>query len=365
MLAMTYRAAACRRSKRERGFALVAAIVFLFVIMMLGASMIQLAVQELANASRAKREAQAFNLAEAGIDYAAWRLYNDGGSGLPKTWTESGLAGGSFSVTAQNWNGSPTTVLLMSTGLSQGWTSEVKVVGKFLSNGVSDQNVVFDHAVFSNSDMTMSGSFDITGDAHANGNITLKGSPTVLGNVSAMGAIRTQGSPNVSGTKLASQPRIAMPTIDLAHYKAEATTILTGDQSFTGTTDLNGITYVQGNATINGSFRGKGVIVVTGNVTINGNALLTQASDEFAVVCAGAVKINGNCKIQGWIYAHNVNVPSVFQGNGNADITGGVAADVINASGSLKVTYKSATVELPGASVAPAQFDAVSWNRVR
>ncbi len=351
--------------REDRGFALIAAIVFLFVVLMIGSSMISQAVQELNTASRAKKETLAFNLAEAGIDYAAWKLYNDGGSGLPKTWTQSDLAGGSFSVTAQNWNGSATTILLTSTGTSQSWTSEVKVVGKFLNNGVSDQNAVFDHAVFSNSDMTMSGSFDITGDAHANGNITLKGSPTVDGDVSAMGKINNQGSPNISGSLLQNQPRISMPAIDLAHYRAEATTILTGDQSFTGTTNLSGITYVEGNATINSNFSGKGVIVVTGSVRINGNALLTQASDEFALVCAGGVRVNGNCRIEGWIYAHNVDVPSTFDGNGNAEVIGGVAADIIKATGSLKVEYKAVTVEMPGATVAPAQFDAVSWRRVK
>jgi len=354
-----------RSGGRNPGFALIAAIVFLFVVLMIGSSMISQAVQELSTAGRAKKETVAFNLAEAGIDYAAWKLYNDGSTGLPKTFAQSGLAGGSFTVTAQNWNGSASTVLLTSTGTSQGWTSEVKVVGKFLSNGVSDQNQVFDHAVFSNSDMTMSGSFDITGDAHANGNITLKGSPTVDGDVSAMGKVKNQGSPNISGSILQDQPRISMPAIDLAHYRAEATTILTGDQSFTGTTDLSGVTYVEGNATINGSFRGQGVIVVTGSVRINGNATLTQASDEFALVCAGGVRVNGNCRIEGWIYAHNVDVPSTFDGNGNAEVIGGVAADIIKCNGSLRVEYKSVTVEMPGATSAPAQFDAVSWRRVK
>ena len=355
-----------RRSRNaDEGFALIAALVFLFVILMLGSNMIAQAVQELSTAGRAKKETLAFNLAEAGIDYGAWKLYNWGGSGLPKTWSKSDLAGGAFTVTAENWNGSATTILLTSTGTAQGWTSEVKVVGKFLTNGADDQNAVFDHAVFSNADMTMSGNFDITGDAHANGNITLKGSPSVDGDVSAMGKVKKQGSPNITGTITENQPRISMPAIDLAYYQAKATTILNGNQSFTGTTDLDGITFVDGDVTINGSFRGQGVIVVTGSVRMNGNATLTQASDAFAIVAAGGVRINGNCRIEGWIYAHNVDIPSTFEGNGNAEVIGGVAADVIKCNGSLTVIYKEVTVEMPGATVAPAQFDAVSWRRVR
>jgi len=355
-----------RRSRNaDEGFALIAALVFLFVILMLGSNMIAQAVQELSTAGRAKKETLAFNLAEAGIDYGAWKLYNWGGSGLPKTWSKSDLAGGSFTVTAENWNGSATTILLTSTGTAQGWTSEVKVVGKFLTNGVDDQNAVFDHALFSNSDMTISGNYTVTGDAHANGNVTIKGSPLVDGDLSAMGTVKNQGSPTITGTISQNQPRISMPAIDLAYYRAKASTILTGDQSFTGTTDLNGITFVDGDATINGSFRGQGVIVVAGSVMINGNATLTQASDEFAVIAARGMRINGNCRIEGWLYAHSVDIPATFEGSGNAEVIGGIAADVIKCNGSLNVTYNEVTVEMPGATVAPAQFDAVSWRRVR
>ncbi len=348
-----------------RGFALVAAIVFLFVILLLGGSMISQAVQEMSNASRIKKETAAFNLAEAGIDYAAWQLYNNGSDDLPTTWTKYPFDGGRFSVTAKQWGSSANTIELTSTGVYRGWTSKVKVVGVFLDNPTGPQNPVFNHALFSDADLTMGGTFDLIGDVHANGNITMRGGPSVDGDVSAMGNIRQQGSADVTGDILDHQPRIPMPAIDLAYYRANATTIIEGDHNFNNDTDLDGITFVDGDATINGRFRGKGVIVVTGSVHINGNASLVNPTDEFAIICAGGVRVNGNCHIEGWIYAHNVEVPSVFEGNGSAEIIGGVAADVIDCSGTLKVTYKQVDVEMPGNNAAPPQFDAVSWRRIK
>ncbi len=349
----------------DRGFALIAAIIFLFVILILGASMVSQAVQEMSNASRIKKETAAFNLAEAGIDFAAWQLYNNGSDSLPQTWTRYPLTGGHFTVTAEEWGGTGNTILLTSDGVYQGWTSRVKVVGVFLDSPDGPQNPVFSHALFSDADLTMSGTFDLIGDVHANGNITIKGGPSVDGDVSAMGNIKNKGDPDITGDILDNQPRIPMPAIDLAYYRANATTILEGDQNFSNITDLDGITFVDGNATINGQFRGTGVVVVTGSVRVNGNATLVNPEDEFAIICAGGVRVNGSCRIEGWVYAHNVDVPSTFQGNGNAEIIGGVAADVIKCNGTLSVTYKQVDVEMPGNDAAPPQFDAVSWRRVR
>ncbi len=361
------RANPCVPQKRtEKGFALISAVAFLVLLLGFGASMLQQTIQELSRADRAKKETRAFNLAEAGIDYAAWRLYNGEGSTLPVTWGRTDLSNGSFTVTVDSYNGASDTFVLISTGTSQGWNSVVKVVGSFLSNPGEPENPVFDYALFSDADLTLSGTFDLTGKVHTNGKATCKGGPKVDGDLSAVGPITIKGSANITGSKTSGVPKVAMPTIDFAYYRSIANTVYTGDTTLSGNTTLNGVTYIDGNATIGGQFSGTGVIVVKGNVSMNGNATLVSSStDEMAIVASGTVRINGNCRIEGWVYTHNVDVPSEFLGNGTADIVGGVAADVINCNGTLKIEYKQPTVNLPGGSGAPAQFDSISWRRLR
>ena len=109
------------------------------------------------------------------------------------------------------------------------------------------------------------------------------------------------------------------------------------------------------------------MIVVTGDVIVNGGAVLdVNAGAEFAIVTTGSIRTNGNCTIKGFLYAHNVSANADFTGNGTADITGGVVSDVVSkANGTIDITYKQPTVEMPGAQGAPPQFAAISWRRVR
>lgn len=352
------------KKTRQGGFALLTAMSFLVMVLALGGVMVQQAIHELAVASRAKRETRAFNLAEAGVDYAAWQLYNNPSTILPATWARSDLGGGTFTVEADYYPDTTDAIVLTSSGNSQGWTSQVKVIGMFLDAGGAGQNAAFDHALFSDVDLAMSGNFDIEGDVHSNGNATVQGSVAIAGDLSACGSVGIKGNPDIGGV-IPGADRVSMPTVDLQYYRSVATDVYTGGHTFNGNTTLDGVVFVEGEASINANFSGTGVIVVDGDVHINGNATLESEADEFAIVSTGSVRVNGNCTIEGWVYTHNVDVPGVFHGNGNADITGGVAADVVWCNGNMDITYRPSTVDLPGSASAPAQFASISWRRVR
>jgi cytoskeletal protein CcmA (bactofilin family)/type II secretory pathway pseudopilin PulG len=351
----------------ESGFALLSAMIFLVVLLLVGASLVQTSSQELQTASRVRKESRALNLAEAGIDHAAWKLYYAPSTPLPATWTRTDLPTGTFTVTATQYVGAtgpmPNTVVLQSTGVAQGWTSQLKVVGRFLQNPGTN-NPIFDQALFSDAELRIGGTADIKGNVHANANIKFNGSPKVDGDVSAVGSITNKGT--VTGTRTPNAPRVPMPTIDLAYYRSIATTVINGNYNFNGNATLDGVTFIAGDCSINSTFSGKGVIVCSGNVTINGSARLQSLeNDEMAIVAAGSVRCNGNCRIEGFVYTHNLDVPAGFTGNGTADIYGGVAADVINISGTLLLEYREPTLPLPGDTSAPAQFASISWRRVR
>jgi cytoskeletal protein CcmA (bactofilin family)/Tfp pilus assembly protein PilV len=352
--------------RNQGGFALVSAMIFLVILLILGASLVQQAVQETRTASRAKKETRAFNQAEAGIDYAAWRLYvYDRPASYPVTWSRTDLPEGTFQVTVDRYQGQDDTLVLQSVGTSQGWQSQVKVVGKFLPSDPGENNGIFDNALFSDTNLTLSGNAYVEGSVHTNGNMTLKGSTNVVGDLAAVGSI--SGKPAVPAPPYDRTPgvaRVPMPTIDLQYYRSIATTIYNGDHTFSGTTTLNGVTFVNGAVGLHGQFAGKGIIVATGQVTVNGNCTLADSGAEFAIVAANNVRVNGTCTIEGFIYAHSVSVAS-FLGNGTATIVGGVVADAINVNGTINITYKKPTVELPGADSAPAQFAAISWRRLR
>lgn len=360
-----HRMRACKPKRAQQGFALLSAVVFLVVLLATGATMIQHGMQDMYEASRAKKETRAFQLAEAGVDYAAWQLYNNPSTILPASWTRTDMGDGTFTVTAEAHDDCADAIVLTSIGDSQGWEAEVKVVGQFLQAGGGGQNAVFDHALFSDADLTLSGNFNVEGDVHANGKATLKGNPSVDGDVTAVGSINVKGNPDVSGDVTGGVAQVEMPTVDLEYYHSIATDIYSDGHTFSGNTSLSGVVYVEGDAHINGNFSGTGVIVVEEDVHINGNATVEAEGDEFAIVSCGTVRVNGNCTIEGWVYTHNVDVPGLFRGNGNADIIGGVAADRVNCNGNMDITYSTPTVDLPGSSSAPAQFDGISWRRIR
>jgi len=344
-------------------------MIFLVVLLLLGASLVQTSTQELHVSSRVRKDARALNLAEAGVDYAAWALYNGAGSSLPVTWSRSNLTGGTFTVTASRYydGGSPVpdTVVLESTGVSQGWTSEVKVIGRFLANP-GTFNPVFGHALFSDAELRISGNANVRGNVHSNANVRVDGSADVDGDLSCTGSIKVKGSANITGDTTPGAPQVPMPTIDLEYYESIATTVINGDYNFNGNETLDGVTFVDGDVTINATFSGQGMIVCSGDVTVNGSATLESLEDdELAIVTAGSVSINGTCRIEGFIYAHSVDFTSGFLGSGTADILGGVVADVVNVTGTLLLEYREPTLPLPGDSSAPAQFAAISWRRVR
>jgi len=356
-----------RRMGNPRGSAFLTAMIFLVILLGFGASFVEMSIQEVSRASRIRKETRALSLAEAGLDYAAWRIYNESPASYPVPYSRTNLPEGSFSAEVDVYedadgNPVPNSLQVVSTGVSQGWTAQVKAVGQYLISP-GDNNGIFDNALFSDSDMTVQGNANITGTVHSNGNLTVKGSSTIAGDASSSGWLSESGT-HITGSKTQYTAKKSMPTVDIQYYRSQATTSYTSSQTFTGTT-LDGIVFVDGDVTISGQVDGKGVIVATGTIHVNGNTYLADADAEFALVTTGSVRVNGGARIEGGIYAHNVDVPAEVLGLGTADILGFVVADVITSTGNLKVTYNPPTIELPGSSDAPVQLDVISWRRVR
>jgi len=356
-------------ARNRRGSAFITALIFLVVLLGLGASFVGMSLQEVVRASRARKENRALALAEAGLDYAAWRIYNETPTSYPITFARTDLPEGSFSATVDIYldadgNPVPNSLLVVSTGLSQGWTAQVKAVGQYLISP-GENSSVFDNALFSDADMEIQGTADIIGSVHSNANITVKGSPSVVGDVSAAGWINDPNK-RIQGTTTPYSAKKSLPTVDLQYYRGKASKVYSRPQTFSGTIDLDGVIFVDGDVDISGQVSGKGVVVATGTIRVNGNVTLANPdSDAFALISTKKVKVNGTARIEGAIYAHNAEMPAVIEGLGTADVLGAVVADLITSGGTLKVEYEKPTVEMPGASEAPVQLDVISWRRVR
>jgi cytoskeletal protein CcmA (bactofilin family) len=352
----------------RRGSAFLTAMFFLVVLLGLGTVFIKTSTEEMQRASRIRKETRALALAEAGLDYMAWRIYNETPTTAQLIFDRS-FPEGSFHVATDSYQDAsghtyPHAFLITSTGASQGFQSEIKAVGQYMVTN-STNNAIFDNALFSGIDMSLTGSPKIDGDVYSNGNINIKSnSVTITGKASAAGWIKDTHN-RIAGAKNQYYPKIAMPVVDLQYYLANAATVYTGGYTFSSSTHLDGITYVEGDIHLSGQVSGKGVIVCTGDVYIDGNVTLASGSDEFAVISTGNVRINGTCDIYGVIYAHDADIPTELVGNGTANVYGAIITDTANMKGTINVHYRKPTVPLPGGEADPIQVDVVSWRRIK
>jgi cytoskeletal protein CcmA (bactofilin family)/Tfp pilus assembly protein PilV len=370
--------------RAQQGFAFVAALMVMLVVSILIAGVLAMSASSQQLATSRQEFTQALYVAESGVNalLSQWRANGvSNPPGQPYT-GQATLSGGSsvgqYSVTwtAPDANGivTATSVGTVNSSLPGTIYNLARTVKVDLDLGTGpgsnhQQNLVFDAALFSNTDLSMNGNLHITGSTFSNGNTSMNGNASVSGDVGSVGTVTTNGNAYIAGRRNPGATAIPMPTIDTAYYQSIATQIFSAGTSLNGNTALNGVVYINGNCSINGNFSGTGVIVATGTVTINGNAGLVNPNggDAFAIIAGGGVKINGNSSIQGWIYTHSANIssPDSFSGNGNATIVGGIAADVIKVNGNLNVTYQkpSSGLDLPG-STGLIQPTPRSWQEI-
>ena len=380
----------------RRGIGFVYALVTLMVMLILGLTFMQIGMTSRHNAYKHRGDTQAFMLAEAGVDHAAWLIstlsagdathetlaaqMDAANVASPMTYTSGAyeMNGGRYFFTvAYPYNGMADAALVDATGISKtGEEERLRTVQHLLvEDAVSP---VFDHAMFSDHNLTLTGNLTVDGKpdqggkgAHANGNVTMNGDPTVIGDVSATGTITPAGNPNITGAIRAFAERLAMPEIDFAWYEENADQVVNGDLNLNGNICDGGtpedpkIIFVTGNARLNGNVSGCGLIVCLGNVTINGNMSYSSDSSLLATLSRGQVKVNGNCNVAGLIYAHNVDSTSTIMTSGNAYIFGAVIGDTLTGHGNLRIEFDPRLAnmgDLPGLN-GDVQVDVVSWER--
>ncbi len=364
----------------RRGSIFVLAMASLVVLLLLGTSLVQTSVQGLSWASQDRRKIEAFCLAESGVDMAVTKLYEDydsinatidSGSTYSDTFT---LTQGtvSYTVTAP-YAGIADTCLIISDATT--WTNEqarVRVVAAYQT----DASRVFEGAIFCDSPLTLNGSGGVYpdsdgtgGDVYANGDIDFNGTSFTM---DPDGSLFTTGTTNsvpdgVPSTNVHENVApLEMPVIDLDYYESIATTILSGNRTFSDSdmVGLSGVIFVRGNLRISGNYTGQAVIVATGSITVTGNVTTSNPdTDTLALLSPKSIKINGNSIVHGLIYAHSVVDDAETTLGGNITVYGAVVSDVVRTNGGIEVYYRDVWKGLPLPGIGKTQWAPVSWQQ--
>ncbi|UCC68298.1 MAG: hypothetical protein JSV79_14535 [Armatimonadota bacterium] len=363
----------------RRGSVFLLAMVALVVLLILGTSLVQTAMQGLASVSNDRRQAEAVSLAEAGVDMAITKLYEDYDnindiidSGSPYTDAFSLTQGNvSYTVTAP-YSGIADTCMIVSDAST--WTNKqarTRVVAAYQR----DVSRVFEGAIFSNSPLSLKGSGAIYpdengngGDIYANGDINFDGTSYEM---TADASIYTTGTvnwvpPEVPATNVhQGVAPLTMPTIDLDYYKSIATELYVGKTTFNDSNmgGLTGVIYVKGDVVISGNYTGQAVIVATGKITVTGNVTAGNPdNDTLVLMSPKAVKVTGNSHVDGLIYAHSVMSPAASEISGNMTLRGAIISDVVRTNGSITITYDDVWKGLPLPGMGKQQWASVSWE---
>jgi len=370
------------RSK-EKGSVFIIAIVSLTVLLILGAAFMREAVNNLASASKQERSYEALDLAEAGVDMALVKLYENYDN-IQQTLAGAGqyqdtfsAADGSIAYTVYaNHQGIPDLVLIDSTGTTRTRQhARVRMAALYLDQDTVDR--VFRGAIFSDSPLTLNGAGNIFadaegegGDIYANGDITFRGTSY---DMSPTGHIYSSGETNWIPPQVPAQnvfeniAPLPMPVIDLEYYRSIATQVINGNPTFNSgnMNNLSGVIFVDGNVKISGNYSGSAVIVATGSIQVTGNVLANQpANDGLVLMSPKYVKVAGNSKVEGLIYSHSVVDDGSVTINGSVEIVGAVVADAVVTNGAMKVTYSDVWAGLPLPGMGKSQWAKVSWERV-
>lgn len=215
-------------------------------------------------------------------------------------------------------------------------------------------SAVFDHAIYSQDDINISGNTYINGNIFADGDIDVSNAAaTIDGDAYSVGTTTLQKEDNVTGDSVTDASAVAPPTIDLAIYHNNASTTgtiftdaSTAKAYIESGSALNKVIYIEnasGDALkiTTGVFTG--TLIVEGDLEITGGTISTSTdptnTDPLVIYVGGDIKITGNPIISGIIFVNG----NTTIGNGTGVINGSlISAGPINSvdvTGNININY--------------------------
>lgn len=359
----------------QKGMALLTTLIFTFVLVTFAVALLTMTSNDTKLSALQKESTRAFYLAETGIEKALWYLNtpeDQGGKGMyswrPTSDDPFKEPEGPpppleyFEVTIKNVGSlfgldDADRIEITSVGTVEGgqFSKGKRTVVVIAKIGISpSSNLSYDHAIFTDGDLTLNGGIFVSGTIHSNEDITKNGESFEM--VPIDGA-SSSGSSNIDYST-SSADKQDFPMIDWEHFKglAEAADELPNDEKFghyygdnysvVFNTDelLNGTHFIDGDVTIsaylildNATIFATGTIDVIGSGDVN---MINSPENPLALIAKGDITIGGSVHGEGIIQSE-----SSVTVNGGVNIEEGAiyAIDgVLNGGGgSINVVYGS------------------------
>jgi len=284
----------------KKGQILITVFLIVLIIGVLGLSFLSLSRMETIQFRKQIYYLQAFNIAEAGIERAIWKLKNS--PGWTDGWQGQQLGNGTYSVSIELQEDDYYKITSTATVVNINKTIELVVEVK---NKVWPD--AFGYALFwgnsagYNGDLTIKNNAFIDGDIFGYGDLNIKNNATVSGYVYSTGEVSGNGNYQVGELP---EPLPERPEFDTTYYDnllSQAQSKPQGNWSLKNnrTYNLNGDTlFVNGNVIISNNciVYGPGKIVATGKITVSNNV---EMSNNIDLIAGGQIYLGNNSKIEG------------------------------------------------------------------
>ena len=370
----------------QKGMALLTTLIFVFILVTFAVALLTMTSNDTKLSALQKESTRAFYLAEKGIDKALWCLNtpeDQGGEDMyswrptsddPFKEPEEGTPLEYFEVTIKNVGSlfgldDADRIEITSVGTVEGgkFSTGKRTVVVIAKIGISpSSNLSYDHAIFTDGDLTLNGGIFVSGTIHSNGDITKSGEAFEMAPIDGASA---SGSSNIDYSTSNADDQ-EFPQIDWEHFKglAEDADKDSDDEIFghyygdnyskVFNTDelLNGTHYIDGDVTIqaylildNATIFATGTIDVIGSGDVN---MINSPQNPLALIAKGDITIGGSVHGEG-----------IIQSEGTVTVNGGVNIEegaiyaidgVLNGGGgSINVVYGSglAGTIVPGTGV--------------
>ncbi|MEW6087494.1 MAG: hypothetical protein AB1498_04255 [bacterium] len=397
----------------QKGIALVIAMLFLAVIAIFITVFLYISQHEIQLSSTEEKTEKAFYYANAGIHEATFKLSQNENYGatnpsgnystvINNTPFDSGV----YSVRVRNTISSNKFITIESQGKHLNRRRRIELVLK--KTTVEDPDTHFEHAVFSDGDLTLHGGITVNGDLYANGDLNQDGgSATINGNISSHGTSTAAGTVNgVITSGAAELPPISF-NFDLYASAAVNGGVNPNNGEYlysTGVVISNydtliaylnshdavnpaGLIYYNGDLTIDQDVYLNGTIVVNGNFTLQ-SAIITHVRNDadpdgnpatnsnpgvdcpdgvgnpFTIAATGNITLSGRSESTDGVLFTEGN----FTLNGNSGIGNGAlfakGAVFNGGGGAYNVAFDTTLLELVIPGVGLDQLTTYSWKEL-
>lgn len=366
----------------QKGMALLTTLIFVFILVTFAVALLTMTSNDTKLSTLQRDSTKAFYLADAGIEKALWYLNTPEDLGGEDIFLWRPTSDNVFEVASSleyyeiriknigdTYLDEEDTDRIEITSIGIVKNESEKVVGRrtvivTAKIGISpSNNVSYDHAIFTDKNMTLNGGITISGSIHSNSDLVVNGDGVDLQN----GIATAFGATNIG---IGGQPIQDFPKIDWEHFESSAKL---ADEDFTDSIEghyygdntsvifntnssLNGIHFIDGDVKIqavltlnNATIFATGTIDVIGSGDVN---LMNSPSTPLTLIAKGDITIGGSVHGEGIIQTE-----ATFTSNGNVNIEEGAicAVDgVLNGGGgNINLVYSAgyAGMIVPGTGV--------------